>query len=76
MHNRVGHVRSYSPDLIKAEISLAGFKVVKSFFIYASFDHTFPGRIKRAIVDLGRSLLGLGKTPPLNVVVVARKMEP
>lgn len=76
MHNRVGHVRAYIPELIKAELSLAGFEVVKSFFIYTSFDHSPWGRIKRGIVDLGRLLLRLGQTRPLNIVVAARKARP
>lgn len=72
MHNRMGHVRAYTPELIAAELKLAGFNVCDSFFIYASFGNSPAGWIKRRIVDLGRYLLKLGKTSPLNVVVVAR----
>ncbi|MEQ1772382.1 MAG: class I SAM-dependent methyltransferase [Burkholderiales bacterium] len=72
MHNRMGHVRAYTPELIDAELTLAGFDVEKSFFIYANFDNSISGQIKRRIVDLGRRWLNLGKTIPLNVVVVAR----
>lgn len=74
MHNRMGHVRAYTPELIAAELKLAGFAVEKSFFIYASFDNTFAGTIKRRLVDLGRHLFNLGKTVPLNIVIVARKL--
>ena len=73
MHNRMGHVRAYTPELIAAELKLAGFDVCESFFIYASFENSITGWVKRRIVDLGRYLLNLGKTTPLNVVVVARK---
>lgn len=73
MHNRVGHVRSYSPELIRAELSLSGFETLESFFIYASFDHDVRGRLKRAVVDIGRSLLRMGRTMPLNIVVLARR---
>lgn len=73
MHNRMGHVRAYTPELIAAELKLAGFAVEKSFFIYASFDNSFSGTLKRRLVDLGRRLFNLGKTMPLNIVVVARK---
>jgi 2-polyprenyl-3-methyl-5-hydroxy-6-metoxy-1,4-benzoquinol methylase len=73
MHNRMGHVRSYTPELIKAELVLAGFEVVESFFIYADFDNSLAGHIKRGIVEIGRRILRLGQTKPLNIVVVARK---
>jgi len=75
MHNRMGHVRAYTPELICAELQLAGFVVEKSFFIYASFDNSLAGTLKRKLVDLGRRLLNLGQTVPLNVVVVARKSD-
>jgi SAM-dependent methyltransferase len=74
MHNRMGHVRAYTPELIAAELKLAGFAVEKSFFIYASFDNSFAGTLKRQLVDLGRQLFKLGKTMPLNIVIVARKL--
>lgn len=74
MHNRMGHVRAYTPELIAAELKLGGFAVEKSFFIYASFDNSFAGSMKRRLVDLGRRLFKLGKTMPLNIVIVARKL--
>lgn len=75
MHNRMGHVRAYTPELIRGELQLAGFAIEKSFFIYASFENSFAGFLKRKLVDLGRRLLNLGQTVPLNVVVVARKTD-
>lgn len=74
LHNRMGHVRAYTPELITAELKLAGFAVEKSFFIYANFDNSFAGTLKRRLVDLGRRLFNLGKTMPLNIVIVARKL--
>ncbi len=74
MHNRMGHVRAYTPELISAELKLAGFAVEKSFFIYASFENSFIGALKRRLVDFGRRLFKLGKTMPLNIVIVARKL--
>ena len=73
LHNRMGHVRSYTPELITAELKLAGFEVSESFFIYASFENSLSGKVKRKIVDIGRHLFRLGKTMPLNLVLVARK---
>lgn len=73
MHNRMGHVRAYTPELIRAELQLAGFIVEKSYFIYASFENSLAGTIKRKLVDMGRKLLNMGQTMPLNIVVVARK---
>lgn len=73
LHNRMGHVRAYTPALITAELQLAGFEVQDSFFIYASFENSVAGWIKRRLVDVGRALLHMGKTTPLNIVIVARK---
>jgi 2-polyprenyl-3-methyl-5-hydroxy-6-metoxy-1,4-benzoquinol methylase len=73
MHNRMGHVRAYTPELICAELQLAGFIVEKSYFIFASFENSLAGTIKRKLVDMGRKLLSMGQTMPLNIVVVARK---
>lgn len=71
MHSRMGHVRAYTPELIRAELALAGFDVLDSFVHYASFSLTLGGRLKRFIVDIGRHLLGMGRTLPLGIVVVA-----
>lgn len=72
-HNRVGHVRAYTPEVIKAELTSAGFNVLDSSFIYLLFGNNWSGKIKRKIVDLGRSLLRLGLTTPLNIIVLAKK---
>lgn len=72
MHSRMGHVRAYTPELISAELALAGFEVKESFLLYSSFEHTFAGWMKRVAVDFGRRLLKLGQTVPLGMVVVAR----
>lgn len=72
LHNRMGHVRAYTPELISAELALAGFVVFDSLFIYADFGNTHAQRLKRKVVDLGRRVFNLGKTLPLNVVVLAR----
>jgi len=72
-HNRVGHVRAYTPELIKAELAVAGFRVLRSSFIYTMFDSDWKGQIKRKIVDTGRSLLKLGITKPLAIIVLSEK---
>ena len=56
-----------------AELKLAGFEVSEAFLIYASFENSLSGKVKRKIVDIGRHLFRLGKTMPLNLVLVARK---
>ena len=73
MHSRMGHVRSYPPELIAAELTLAGFNVLKAHFIYARFDNTLAGRTKRLFEDAGRLLLGLGRSSPLNIVLLSEK---
>lgn len=60
MHNRIGHVRIYTPELITAEMELAGFAIEKSLFIYASLENPFAGALKRHLVDFGRRLFKLG----------------
>lgn len=71
LHNRMGHVRSYSPELIKSELELAGFDVTATSFVYAYFDNSVWGRTKRFVADIGRRALGMGGIRPLNVVLVA-----
>jgi 2-polyprenyl-3-methyl-5-hydroxy-6-metoxy-1,4-benzoquinol methylase len=75
LHNRMGHVRSYSLELIQAELNLAGFEVVKTSLIYALFDSNFMGGLKRNLANLGRRLFGLHPVRPLNAVVVATKLK-
>jgi|694.fasta_scaffold85631_1 SAM-dependent methyltransferase len=69
LHNRMGHVRSYSPELIKSELGLAGFTVNATSFVYAFFDNGSFGKLKRFVADLGRRALGMGGIKPLNIVV-------
>lgn len=68
LHNRMGHVRSYSPELIKTELKLAGFSIDAASFVYAYFESGRWGTIKRLIADLGRRALGMGGIRPLNIV--------
>ena len=69
----MGHVRSYTPELIKAELEMAGFKILKSSFIYTSFSNSFFGLTKMAIVNVGLFILRMAKISPLNIVIVAEK---
>ena len=72
LHNRMGHVRSYTPELIKAELRLAGFKIVKTSYIYTHFENNFYGILKRTIVKMGLSILRLNNIKPLNIIVFAK----
>lgn len=72
-HNRMGHVRSYTPELIVNELEIAGFLVRDTEFIYAHFSTSLPGTAKRWLADVGRRLLGMGDTKPLNIIVEATK---
>lgn len=72
-HNRMGHVRSYTPKLIESELRLAGFSILSMDFIYAHFPSGVLGALKRHVVDVGRKLLGFGATSPLNAIVVASR---
>ncbi len=72
LHNRMGHVRSYTPELIQSELKLAGFKVIKSIYIYSHFDNNFFGILKRTIVKMGLSILRLNNIKPLNIIVFAK----
>jgi cyclopropane fatty-acyl-phospholipid synthase-like methyltransferase len=74
-HSRMGHVRRYTPELIKAELEVAGFRVVGSEFVYAHFSTNLTGTLKRFVTDIGRRLLDLGTTAPLNIIVEAVKQE-
>jgi len=72
IHNRMGHVRSYTPELIKAELELAGFSVINYKYIYANFQNNLLDNIKRGIVNLGMKIFNLGVTKPLNIIVVSK----
>ncbi len=63
--NPNGHVRSYTPDLIQAELVLAGFTVEKTIEIFSKNKHLVQckNRIKQ--------LLGMKRSQPSNLVIVA-----
>ena len=73
MHSKMGHVRSYTPELIKAELELAGFVVTSTAYIYSRFANTISEKSKRYLTDIGKRLLGMQKTIPLNVVIITEK---
>lgn len=75
LHNRMGHVRSYSPDLIKAELALAGFDIDATSFVYAYFDNGKWGSLKRFVADLGRRALGMDGIRPLNLVIATSMLR-
>lgn len=72
MHNRMGHVRSYTPELIRKELELGGFEILETQYVYHNFDGTIKGVTKRVLLNFARKLFGLGKFMPLNVVLIAR----
>lgn len=63
--NPNGHVRSYTPTLIQAELQLAGFTIMESIDIFAKSKQLmlWKNRLKQ--------LLGMKKSKPANLVVVA-----
>lgn len=74
MVNRMGHVRSYTPELIQAELKVFGFTVEQQEFVYEGY-YGVLGTIKRHIRDLaGRSLgpSNYQKLKPTNVVLTCR----
>lgn len=71
MHNRMGHVRSYTPELITKELKLGGFDVLELSFIYMNFQNGVAGELKRIVINRARKLAGLGEFVPLNAVIVA-----
>ncbi len=71
LFSRMGHVRSYSPELIKAELELAGFKIIKTKYIYLHFKDNLFGFIKLGIVNFGLKILNLKRVQPLNIIIVA-----
>lgn len=72
-HNRMGHVRCYTPELLLAELRAAGFFIIATELIYAHFSSSVIGYIKRKTADLGRKAIGMGISKPLNIIVVASK---
>lgn len=72
MHNRMGHVRRYTPELIVRELELGGFEVLDLSFVFMHFDEKLTGVIKRVFLNAARSFFGFGKFMPLNAVVIAK----
>jgi SAM-dependent methyltransferase len=72
MHNRMGHVRSYTPRLIMEELKLGGFKVISIEYLYLNFNSNYAGTVKRVLLNLARKIAGLGQFHPLNAIIVAK----
>lgn len=74
--NRMGHVRSYSLELIKAELKLAGFLTGYAEFIYEGY-YEFKGTIKRHMHNIAGYLLGPSgyrQIMPAGVILKCRKI--
>jgi len=63
--NLNAHVRVYSPELIKAELSIAGFNLIKEHYLYAF--HSFYA-VKSFIARLTTD-----KYKPNNIILICRK---
>ena len=63
--NPNGHVRSYTPDLIQAELMLSGFTIEKTIDVFSKNKHiaVWKNRMKQ--------VLGMKKSKPSNLVIVA-----
>ena len=75
--NKMGHVRSYSVELIRAELALAGFEAFHTEYIYDGY-YGIVGSIKKAIRNVAGYLLGpSGFRPvePCNVVLALRRSK-
>jgi 2-polyprenyl-3-methyl-5-hydroxy-6-metoxy-1,4-benzoquinol methylase len=64
--NSIGHLRAYTPDIIKAELKIAGFRIEKEASLYA-FDRHYI--IKKLIVKV----LPIKIRRPNLVIIIARK---
>ena len=62
-----GHIRSYTPELIQAELELAGYRIESSHLIYWS-----RFLFRRFLSKLKQILLGGAKYQPFNIVIAAR----
>lgn len=65
--NTIGHVRVYTPDIIKAELGLAGFRIDKEVYLYA-FDRYYA--IKKLVVKI----LPLKIREPNLLIIIASKV--
>lgn len=66
--NKEGHCRSYTPELIEAELALAGFQVVEKKYVWTNYRHPVL-KIREGL----KRLVGFAK--PVNIVIKARKIE-
>jgi 2-polyprenyl-3-methyl-5-hydroxy-6-metoxy-1,4-benzoquinol methylase len=66
--NKEGHCRSYTPELISAELQLAGFEVVEKRYVWASYNHPVL-KIREAL----KRLVGFAR--PVNIVIKAKKIS-
>ncbi|MHB1100519.1 MAG: class I SAM-dependent methyltransferase [Burkholderiales bacterium] len=64
--NKEGHCRSYTPELIAAELLLAGFEITEKRYVWTSYDHPLL-----KIREWLKRLAGFAK--PANIVIKARK---
>ena len=73
--NKMGHVRDYSPELIKAELKIGGFDTVSSEFVYQGY-YGMKGLVKRLLRNIAGSFLGPSgykSVVPSNIILELRK---
>jgi 2-polyprenyl-3-methyl-5-hydroxy-6-metoxy-1,4-benzoquinol methylase len=73
--NRMGHVRTYTPTLIKAELNLFVFTVEQLEFVYEGY-YGVLGTIRRHLRDLAGRILGPSnyqKLKPTNAILTCRE---
>jgi ubiquinone/menaquinone biosynthesis C-methylase UbiE len=73
--NRMGHVRSYSPELLTAELQIAGFSVEEIRYVYEGY-YGLSGTIKRHIRNIAGMLIGpnnFQKVQPISVAIKCKK---
>ncbi|MBI4843573.1 MAG: class I SAM-dependent methyltransferase [Nitrospirae bacterium] len=76
--NKMGHVRSYSADLIKAELQLAGFGAFRSERVYSGY-YGLSGTLKRSLRNMAGRLLGPSgykAVTPSNIILALKKDRP
>lgn len=66
--NKEGHCRSYTPELIAAELMLAGFQVTEKRYVWTSYEHPVL-----KVRERFKRLVGFAK--PANIVIKARKIS-
>lgn len=72
--NRMGHVRSYSFDLIKTELEIAGFFVAYTEHIYEGY-YGYKGTIKRYLRNVVGKLVGPSTFKPVRPGCVILKCK-